>query len=544
MQLRRLHLENFQSIKGPVTLDLAPITLLYGPNSAGKSAIGDGIELAFKLFSGSGPKSEEITRWCHMRDASAEVRIGLGGLLYDSMDEMQDLDDLSGSIPGAPPPMMESTIEQELAAALFPRPGQPDNEFDVIVTLARRRDEWLIQRLEVVVGGHSVIACSAGLEFATTIHLDHTAFNGKSGFDLAALIREFRDCLPPDRKKAVEINRTTVHIHELINPFYSSGPSLMDMVWDPDAYWTLEGDIDRELMSRVTAVLRTLLILPARLLAHDSRRWARIGPLRSIPTERQLTTLSADGETLELGPQWQDGTMAWRELLSEADVPAWPQKKDPYRRQSLVHAVNEWIANDTRLALGYEICRKEMVVSESAPRQARGRRNDRQGGIADGTKFSEVFLWDQTLGLPVAPRDVGTGISQVLPILVRLSAVGGSSFIEQPELHVHPRLQAQLADFAISKHRLAEQLGYFHCYILESHSEHLALRVLRRVREGSASQIRHREFTLMPDEVAFYYFEPKGNETIVHRLRVDSQGRFVDPWPQGFFDERSEDLFS
>ena len=111
-------------------------------------------------------------------------------------------------------------------------------------------------------------------------------------------------------------------------------------------------------------------------------------------------------------------------------------------------------------------------------------------------------------------------------------------FVQQPELHLHPRLQAQVADYFVSRHNVNG--GTF---VIESHSELLALRLLRRIRETQRADIRHREFRLEPAQVAFYYFDPTPDGTRIVRLRASEDGEFMDRWPHGFFADREAELF-
>ena len=78
MQIQRIHLLNFPGIKGPVRLDRAPATLLYGPNSSGKSAVADSI----CLIAGMGTadiSQDALIDAVHMRNPLARMAIGLGG---------------------------------------------------------------------------------------------------------------------------------------------------------------------------------------------------------------------------------------------------------------------------------------------------------------------------------------------------------------------------------------------------------------------------------------------------------------------------------
>jgi predicted ATPase len=143
-----------------------------------------------------------------------------------------------------------------------------------------------------------------------------------------------------------------------------------------------------------------------------------------------------------------------------------------------------------------------------------------------------LVLTDRRAGVDVTPADVGFGVSQVLPIVVQLLAKQRSVIcIEQPEIHLHPRLQTRLADLLIET---TAQDGRANQVLVETHSEHLVLRLRRRIREG----------TLESDRVAVLYVDTDADgASRVTRLRLDDQGDFLDEWPAGFFDERLEELF-
>ena len=133
-------------------------------------------------------------------------------------------------------------------------------------------------------------------------------------------------------------------------------------------------------------------------------------------------------------------------------------------------------------------------------------------------------------------EDVGSGISYILPVLVSLWSEK-LSIIEQPELHLHPALQCDLGDVFIAAHRGGARA------IIESHSEHILLRVLRRIRETTNGKVP-RSLSLKENDVTIYYFEPVKGETIVREIHIDRFGEFLDRWPGGFFAERDAELFS
>ena len=135
-------------------------------------------------------------------------------------------------------------------------------------------------------------------------------------------------------------------------------------------------------------------------------------------------------------------------------------------------------------------------------------------------------------------NEVGSGIGYVLPILISL-VTEIDTFNKQPELHLHPALQSQLGDLYL---HTAKHGRYI---VVETHSEHLLLRVLRRIRQRTRGLIDKNDYRFAtPSDLSVYYFEPQGNgETKVRPIRISPEGDFLDPWPGGFFEERYEDLF-
>jgi predicted ATPase len=155
-------------------------------------------------------------------------------------------------------------------------------------------------------------------------------------------------------------------------------------------------------------------------------------------------------------------------------------------------------------------------------------------------KLRELVLTDRRTNTVVSHRDVGIGVSQVLPVLV--AAYGASKktlAMEQPEIHLHPALQAELADVFIAS-ALGEQKNVF---ILETHSEHLILRVLRRIRETAENELPQGMLPVRPENVAVLYITPTKEGSTVTEIPVRADGEFASQWPQGFFEERAKELF-
>lgn len=115
-------------------------------------------------------------------------------------------------------------------------------------------------------------------------------------------------------------------------------------------------------------------------------------------------------------------------------------------------------------------------------------------------------------------RDVGYGVSQILPILVdTLTAPSGQTFLlQQPEVHLHPRAQAALGSLIVKQAASRNQT-----FVVETHSDHLLDRVRMEVRG------KHGPKSLKPSDVAILYFERSKGQATVHLIELDDDGHLV-----------------
>jgi len=149
-----------------------------------------------------------------------------------------------------------------------------------------------------------------------------------------------------------------------------------------------------------------------------------------------------------------------------------------------------------------------------------------------------LFLQDGD-GRKVELQDVGSGIPFVLPVLYAV-ACQGIVKVQQPELHLHPALQSSMADIFVEELNCTGS-GQF---IIETHSEHVLLRLLRRIRDVEKDKCLSEDMKLTNKDISVYYFDPQvSGGTVVTQLLVTPLGDFYTDWPQGFFQERNGDLF-
>lgn len=159
----------------------------------------------------------------------------------------------------------------------------------------------------------------------------------------------------------------------------------------------------------------------------------------------------------------------------------------------------------------------------------------RKLGIAESLSFQPVGrgarIWEARLhqkdgDADVNLADAGFGVSQVLPVIVTLlSAPAGSLVIlEHPEIHLHPRLQGELADLLVEVADTSEVQ-----ILVESHSEHLLARIQRRISESSRG-----DGSLSPEDVRLYFCEQQKGRSKLTPLEMQSSG-VITNWPDDFF---------
>ncbi|MCY4266131.1 MAG: AAA family ATPase [Gammaproteobacteria bacterium] len=154
-------------------------------------------------------------------------------------------------------------------------------------------------------------------------------------------------------------------------------------------------------------------------------------------------------------------------------------------------------------------------------------------------------LYDKKRNIYHNFKDVGVGISQLVPILSAVLNEEKLGYIamEQPELHLHPGIQVVLGDLFIELVRMWDGSVFERVFLIETHSEHLLLRLLRRIRETTDNSLKTKETELRTDDLSVIYVESVRNKIRIKPLKVNDDGEFMDRWPNGFFDDRAEELF-
>lgn len=255
-------------------------------------------------------------------------------------------------------------------------------------------------------------------------------------------------------------------------------------------------------------------------------------------------TLPVDAD-LQANIKYESSSNAFHELMESHIKKEWKQKCDikfqnSFRfgqkpeELSLLESINKALSENLFLDNAYQIhVESKMLVSTDEW-------NQQEIGDDDEPEFlAKMYLMDSH-GRKLKFDEVGSGIGYVLPVLMESlnhSNMGKVVFLQQPELHLHPALQASLTDVLVEASANKR-------IVAETHSEHMILRALKRVRQTTNGTLTDPELELKPQDIAVNYFEPvPDGSTHVHILRVSDDGDFLDRWPNGFFAERDQELF-
>jgi hypothetical protein len=209
------------------------------------------------------------------------------------------------------------------------------------------------------------------------------------------------------------------------------------------------------------------------------------------------------------------------------EVPSRLEEVDPARMDRLTSSgrgIAAMLNKDRRALVAVNAMLMELEIPYSVDVKSVG-----QESLPSAGDYTALVLTDLRTDTQVSPRDLGYGITQLLPILVALARRSPNLLlVEQPELHLHPRLHAELATLFVNATRQEQPTQV----IAETHSENLVLRVQKLVRNRQLS----------PDEVSIVYVgSSEGIGSWIQPIRMDERGELIDEWPGGFFTERAQE---
>jgi hypothetical protein len=610
-----LHLGNFKAFANVQRIPLKPLTLIYGPNSSGKSSIIHSLVLARHALEtgdldtystnigGDAVDLGGFGQYVYKRDRSHRVTWGMeldARQFTGPLGEfLQPIDSLTVSI----------TIGLEGDTVCVQSFSLEGDQEEIIYMSARRGGEIL--RCDRLNYDHPIIAqiISAILDTQAIAASDAPLTDTEQRMikravdDLAPTITaQVLNWLPssilpeqesePDQpERSGQTSRSSLVetvAAGMLSGVTASGAAIYEIFkMLPRSRKKSDRQQDLVTISKfwLRQRLHDLISGIFQSIDADFQRFRYLGPFRSYPPRHFSAARQQD-------PNWEaGGGSAWQTLLTNSKV----------RDQ-----VNYWLADPNRMKTPYELVLRNFIsgsdlaadllplIQEGAQKLAvqliahaagfgsemRSEVERLMGDIealSDGHRPAhtlpeieelvsmlvdtellseewvrtlansssernvDLVLMDQRSQTPVSHRDVGIGVSQVLPILVSCYGLEKSRVaIEQPEIHLHPRLQSEMADVFIES-ALGEQQNTF---ILETHSEHLLLRIMRRMRETYSGTLPEGHLPVTPDDICVLYVDPVGASSIVQEMPLNQRGELIKAWPGGFFEEGLEEVFA
>jgi len=468
-----VYLENFKCF-GPCgqTIPLSPITLLFGPNSCGKSSVFQAIHLAFQSYFGQG---------YFVTGTVDSAKLRYSTTVHKGRTNEQMVIGLTLK------PVSHSITARECPTIYFRFSQGPD-------------DTIILDRLDFAVG----LGCTVSLK-KDDADLLVVGFRANTA-EISSFIQQHAGAF---KSEVTEADVTAIKSQLVGRRISAAPPSSAILATPPNGAQPL-----REVLSNLVndGIARGVIAL-----SHFQRNLAHLHPLRDIPSRKEFARIACKPGDFVTDIEHS----VWKRLLTN---------------EGFLSEVNQWLGKGA-LQLGYELVAKDVPSTVDEKQDA--------NRILVVRDTENVLM--ETLDLDLT--SVGVGISQVIPVVGTCCTHDDVLFlIEQPELHLHPRSQCELADVFIAKSKdamyVAGRYNGQNTFLLETHSEHLILRMLRRIRETTEGVLEeHKHLKLAPEDVSVNYLEPTPMGVAVHDMAVTHDGDFVSRWPAGFFPERGKELF-
>ena len=538
--MKSITLSGFQVFEEPATIPLERLTFLYGPNSSGKSAVEDGLVLLAKICESF---EDETDLFDYVHKSVLPLDLIQKNWRRTAGNPVRIADRMVLSA--------ESKIHNTFFEALGSDVRGTDHSTRLTFTFESTSEapDWLedfrwfrqevLFHIEADVDGEPLVALEDSK--SAQINLNNPALHNLQIDTVLPKIGEKLsiDALPEDdngnAKSIGEIYRTDDGIFLSSNHVSTMSKSQrLILRWHVPGYKlsnSSEAAIDAftKLYDRLlTTVIKYFPVASTKI----------IGASRTVPKPEELVyQFIAEEKKFGLRSEFypeKNGVPEIRPLALSfvvRDVMGWDELYEDEEMRELADNVNKSLIDDLFSERGYRVTYDyRKLVSPK----------DELEGV-----LIRLMLSDSE-GRNYNFNEVGSGLGYVLPVLVGLwdeysveSNWARAVVLQQPELHLHPALQASLGDVLID----ASSKVHRDSVIIETHSEHMLLRVLKRIRQTTQGTIGS-EYCIAPEDVAVMYFEPDtSGKTKVKRIRIANDGDFLDRWPKGFFAERDQELF-
>ncbi|WP_336194110.1 DUF3696 domain-containing protein [Providencia stuartii] len=557
MKLTKLILTNFRSFKEPQTIEFAPVTLLFGPNSVGKTTI---LLALFYL--------QQILEKEQCNPIQIEA---MGDKKIDGFKSLVNGGDLNKEIEIGVEFSPETTIGKEYSEYI--EKFADLNEFDIlrindlsaeakkirldfIISWSFSKQTAYIRQYKVTINEEyfGLMRCNEDMDrsIISDINFYHTLiktddesdaeYHNNNGYmnGFHEKYDELIGNIQIDflyKKSNEKITEFSSDNFNKSRPVFFKGyagalPILGELI---QIGFTLASTnsaneiIDRDIVIRALTQIFTSPLDKLRILLKDS---IAIGPLRIVPESSYKMNPYPEQKN------WFDGSAAWDNLY----------KFDDKKNYKLIDKVNNWFSEQEKLNTGYKIIRigslqevtRKNILGATEDSASCFYEPDQNAFFARGIE-PQVFFIDIKSKLKLYPSQVGIGLSQILPIIVAAHIVNkGFIAIEQPELHIHPAFQVVIGDLFTQPNEPTSSNPMF---IVETHSEHIILRILKRIRQTSENKTTPIGKHVTPEDISIIYLQSTPEGIVAKKQNITDDGDFEENWPNGFFDERDEELF-
>lgn len=544
MPITKIIIENFKGIRDRVEIPIRPITLLFGANSAGKSTILHALLYLRELLERQNADADRVI------GGGSDVFLGGFRQLVHGHDETKTVKvgvEFSVDADGLEPYPISRVLTDWTSSGEVPDPvwingvsGVESVRIEVSIAVSAITGRPQISEYSVAINGEKIGTISANREIRAIlceIAVEHPIFAAQYSPD--AFDPEFPNPITASLQGTFEgaqflgpvaIREGWIALGHQVIPKWGEP---LDFDIDESAE---EGDAINAPFAKF--ILSQLMVRPGQLILEHLRTYRHLGPIRAVPDLRFIGQRTPDPD------RWIDGMAAWDHLYRDA--------KD---KADLIKIVDQYLSREDRLDLGYSLTAETIInLPIDAPIM---NLLERYAIAPDDFEESDQFrialddlmsrdmsgklvLTDIRRSTTVNPSDIGAGVAQVIPVLVSvLESSSKITAIEQPELHLHPAVQCNLGDLFVRAANKADE----RFFIIESHSEHLLLRLMKRMRQTQADEIPDQDLQLRPESIVILFVETFEGRSVYREMPLNEKGELVKAWPGGFFEEDLEEIF-
>jgi hypothetical protein len=522
-KLKTLRLGGFQVFSETAEIPVAPITLLYGPNSAGKSAVHDALDLLRRFWT-SLPADADADTWEFASAATRRVALAKDWRRLDDsrFGDQPLVVDLELLVPRNKLIPADIAVQFNMFELLNSGIGTSDHDTVEAKIQFSPSIDATRTLISISVNGNSMLEYIEAESLR--LNVQHSFFGSDNklasqNWPAPLIMKDGWLCLT---------GPVVLDGHRLFDlGLVSKGILGGDEISPPSPRTWYEG------LNYFQQIVGTLLKRWSSAVA-DACTNRLVAASRTVPIDEELTYFF-DDELRGTEPCFRSLSRSRPEFEGVARSAA----LDFLRRAGSMHqsaselkdadqvvVINRYLDNhlftDRIFQIEAEVRRVTPVQEESG------------AGATEGSFIIRLRLRDAQ-GRRLSFTDVGSGVGYSLPVFCALASPS-LAFIQQPELHLHPALQASMGDALIERVRQGSGALF-----VETHSEHVLLRLLRRIRQTTDG--RGGDLALSSADISVVYVDPKPDGTsIVVRLPVTKSGEFTRKWPRGFFVERDEDL--